>query len=120
MILALGSCVGNDDVTTEKEVAIKQEDGKVLSDESKKEKDKKQEEKKDDNKQVEGTVNEEKSESTAATGENQNSEQKESNAEAQKQAQLSSLIKNLDCRQPLFPEWSMATPLSCRMEEKCV
>ncbi|CAM4200468.1 thermonuclease family protein [Geobacillus stearothermophilus] len=93
LILALGSCVGNDDVTTEKEVAIKQEDGKVLSDESKKEKDKKQEEKKDDNKQVEGTVNEEKSESTAATGENQNSEQKESNAEAQKQAQLSSLIK---------------------------
>ncbi|MED0661388.1 nuclease [Geobacillus thermodenitrificans] len=93
LILALGSCVGNDDVTTEKEVAVKQEAGKVPNDESKKEKDKKQEEKKDDDKQVKETVNEEQSKSTAATGENQNTEQKESNTEAQKQAQLSSLIK---------------------------
>ncbi|ODA15792.1 nuclease [Geobacillus thermoleovorans] len=77
LILALGSCVGNDDATSEKEVAVKQESVKVRSDESEKEKDKKQEEKKDDDEQSKEIDN----------------EQSKNNEEAQKQDQLQTLIK---------------------------
>jgi micrococcal nuclease len=87
LILALSSCVGNDKIAPEKEVAVNKDSEKVLSEKAEKEKAKEQKDK-----QEKETVSEEQSQSTAAVGDNQNKQKEKNTAASQQQAQLQSLI----------------------------
>jgi micrococcal nuclease len=86
LILALSSCVGNDEIAPKKEVAVNKSE-KVLSEKAEKEKAKEQKDK-----QEKETVSEEQSQSTAAAGDNQNKQKEKNTAASQQQAQLQSLI----------------------------
>lgn len=87
LILALSSCVGNDKIAPEKEVAVNKDSEKVLSEKAEKEKAKEQKDK-----QEKETVSKGQSQSTAAAGDNQNKQKEKNTAASQQQAQLQSLI----------------------------